>query len=243
MRHRVAALLVVAVLLVAVPAVGLAAIQDTGESVQSQDGQANETAPGQQLSGVVGVGQAELTGDLDQRAFGLRLAEADSQEERAAIIEAKLDEVGERVTALEQRKAELDERRAAGEISEGRYNAEIARLAAATGTAQELTNGSARAAAGLPDELRERRGIDADSIRSVAEQASELRGPEVAERARGIAGENVGRTPMGENRTAGPPGDRSDRPGSGPGNDDRHGGDRDNGTAERTGDIGLEPGE
>jgi hypothetical protein len=240
MRQRVAALLVVAVLLVAVPAVGLAAIQDTGGSVQAQDGQANGTAPGQQLSGVVGVGQTELAGELDQRVFGLRLAEAESQAERAAIIEAKLDEVDERLSALQQRKAELDERRAAGEISEGRYNAEIARLAAASGTAQELTNGSARAAAGLPDDLRQRRGIGPERIQSVAEQARDFRGPEVAERARGIAGENVGRTPMGDNRTVGPPGER---PGNGPGNDGGPGGDRGDGTAERTVDVGLMPAE
>ena len=237
MRQRVVALLVVAVVLVAVPAVGLAAIQDTDGSVQA--GQANETAPGQQLSGVVGVGQTELTGDLDQRAFGLRLADADSQAERAAIIEAKLDEVGERLAGLEQRKAELDERRAAGEISEGRYNAEMARLAAASGTAQELTNGSARAAAGLPADLREQRGIGMERIQSVAEQARDLRGPEVAERARGIAGENVGKTPMGGNRTVGPPDERGGGPGNGPGNEDRRGGDRGDGTAERTGDVGL----
>ncbi|MFW5973767.1 MAG: DUF7096 domain-containing protein [Natrialbaceae archaeon] len=239
MRQRIAALLVVAVLLVAVPAVGLAAIQDTGESAQAQDEQANETAPGQQLSGVVGVGQTELAGDLDQRAFGLELAGADSQEERAAIIDSKLGEIEERLNGLEQRKAELDERREAGEISEGRYNAEMARLAAESGTAGELTNRSARAAGELPEEVRSDRNIGPERVQQVADKANELRGPEVAERARGIAGENVGKTPMGENRTAGPPGERGGQPGDGSMDDDQPGGDRDDGTTNRSVDVGL----
>ena len=61
-------------LLVAVPAVGMAAMSGSGSADQA----ANETAPGERLSGVVGVQEAEIEASLEHRSFSIRLQQTAS---------------------------------------------------------------------------------------------------------------------------------------------------------------------
>lgn len=230
MRRPTLVVVLVVALLVAVPAAGLAAVGGDGtgadEATDAVDEQtngtdaagANETAPGQRLSGVVGVGEAELEGDLSQRAFGIQIANATTAEAQADVVADRIVEAEQRLDTLEQRKAELDRQREAGEISEGKYRAEVSRVAAETETIRQLANRSAQVGEQIPAEIfQERladRGIDADAIGTLMNRANELSGPEVAEIARGIAGPNVGDTPAGDR-----PVDVPERPGdSGPGN-------------------------
>lgn len=241
-------------MLVAVPAIGAAAASDTAmqvnetnetqadevnetqaaetnetqtdETTGTQVNETNVTAPGERLTGVVGVQQAELQGDVDQRTFGVRVAQSASNGTQADVVASQLDDVEQRLVELRERKAELDEQRAAGEISEGRYRAEVAQTAAQIRTAERLTNQSAQVAGQLPTALLDERGVNAERIEQLRANASELTGPEVAEIARGIAGQNAGQRPA----------DAPGGPGAGPADnetDDRRGGPQD----ERPGDT------
>ncbi len=219
-------LAVAAALLVAVPAVGMAVTSEHTEDNQ----EANETAPGEQLSGVVGVGEAELQGDIDQRSFGIQIAQAAGNDTQTADrVADRLGDVEERLNSIEQRKDALDQQRADGEISEGKYRAETARLAAETQTAKGLADRSNATAGELPAEVLEERGINAAAIQALQDRANELSGQEVSEIARTIAGDRVGDTPGGDrpvdigdrggqNETAGDRG--GDRPGGQSADDD-----------------------
>jgi hypothetical protein len=113
-------------------------------------------------------------------------------------VKAQLDDIEQRLTELDERKATLTEARENGTISEGRYRAEMSRVAAETETAKRLANQSENVSQGLPADLLESKGINATAIQTLQERANNLTGPEVAEIARSIAGPKVG----------GPPADR-----------------------------------
>lgn len=187
--------LAVALALVVVPATGAAVLADEGTETVNET---NETAPGERLSGVVGVGEAEFDGDIDKRSFGINIAQAETEDAQADVVAAQLGTIEERLAAFEDRKEALDQQRADGEISNGKYNAEIAKLAAQTQTASELINQSERTAGELPTDLLDERGVDADRIQSLKDRTNELSGPEVAEIARNIAGPTVGETPAAD---------------------------------------------
>lgn len=232
----VLALAVALSMLVAVPAVGLSTGSDDGdvsnqpsESQAANATQASGTAPGEQLSGVVGVQEAELEGDVQQRSFGMKMAHAESQERQAAVVAERLDTVEERLTALEERKATLERQFENGEISDGKYSASMARVAAQTHALQEMTNQSERAAGQLPSHLLEERNVSADRIEMIQRHAGELSGPELSEMARDIAGPKMGHTPVDDRPVEVP--DRPERHGG----DDRHG---DSGADDRHGGPG-----
>ena len=195
--------------LFAVPALGLSSAGETNaQALGQEDIDEDATAPGEQLSGVIGMSEAELEGDLEQRTFGVKMAQAATADAQADIVGTQLAAVEDRLNDLEDQKAELEEKREAGEITEGQYRAGIATLAAQTSSAAQLTNQSEQAAGGLPTELLEERGIDVEGIQTLREQAHELSGPEVADIARDIGGPGVGEHPV-HNRTIGPPGNVS----------------------------------
>lgn len=180
--------------------VALAAIPlGMGGVLASDHGQADEddtesVAPGERLSGVVGVQDAELQGELSDRTYGIKLANAESPEERADVVDEQFDDVEDRLADLEQRLDDLEDAREDGEISEGQYRAEVATIAAEKATA-ERTAESAQATAGeLPDEVLEDREIDLESIDELRERADELGGEAVAEIAQSIAGDAVGQS-------------------------------------------------
>jgi hypothetical protein len=204
MRTRTAfvavALLVAAV--AAVPVAGLAATggQLAADQHNSTNGNAS-VAPGERLSGVVGIQQAELEGEVDERTFGIRVAQAATDESEADAVAEQLGDVQRRLQNLERRKQALEQARANGSLSEGKYRAEMAELAARTQTATELADESANATRGLPADLLESKGINATAIETLKERASQLGGPEVAEIARSIAGNAA---PV----DTGPPGER-----------------------------------
>lgn len=213
----VLALGVATALLVAGPAVGLAALGDGPGSTEAEGVTAeNETgasvSPGERLSGVVGAGQAELDGDLDQRTLGVQIAQAATETARAEVVAVQLESVEQRLADLEQRKATLDQQRATGQMSEGRYQSEITRVAAQSRALEALNNRTGQVAAGLPADLLAERGVDAERIETLRSQARNLSGGEVAEIARNIAG--------GPEMPGGPAGGPPDSPGLGPPDDD-----------------------
>jgi hypothetical protein len=215
--------LAVAAALVAVPAVGLPAVD--GASTANAQAAENGTgvAPGERMSGVVGVGEAEMSASHQQRAFGLQIAQAQTEAAQADAVADRLTDVEQRLDTLEQRRAELEAQHEAGEISDGRYRAEIARIAAQTETLRSLGNQSSQVAQGLPTDLLEQRNVSTERIQQISARASNLTGPEVAEIARGIAGNSIGIVRGGPpvELSVGPPDD--DRPRGPPGGDDRSG--------------------
>jgi len=236
MRSRtilVALALVVGV--AAVPIAGLAATDDVladqhENSTENADGNAS-VAPGERLSGVVGVQEAEIEGEVDERTFGIRVAQAATNESRADVVAQQLRDIEQRLNETEQRKQALEEARANGSISEGKYRAEVAELAARTQTAKELTNESANATQGMPADLLESKGINVTAIQTLQERAQQLTGPEVAEIARSIAGNAA---PV----DAGPPEDRG--PGEAGPPEDGSGGDGAPGDTPSDGEDGDE---
>ena len=257
----------VAVALVGMVPLGAAVTDDlTGDRTADADEPAderNETgsdlAPGERLSGVVGVEQAELEGEVADRAFGLRLADAETDAERAAIIADQLDRNDRRLESVSERRNELHDRRAAGELSEGAYTARTARIGAEIESIKRTTNRSAEATDGIPDHVLQERNVSVDRVDALRDRASSLSGPEVAEMAREIGGNRTG-APMGpphdgrpgagisppgtDTDEPGPPGNGPDSPGS-PGGGAEPGNDGANGTHGEGGPGGssVSPGE
>ncbi|MWV63376.1 hypothetical protein GRS48_00820 [Halorubrum sp. JWXQ-INN 858] len=189
---------------------------DDAEEDDAGSDDANETLPGERLAGVIGVQAAEIDGEIESRSFDRRVAADRDADDRADAIGGALRESEARLDRIERAQADLRERRAAGEITHGEYRARMARLAAETASIQRTTDRSAAAAADLPREALDARGVDDERIGAVRDRANELSGPEVAEIARGIAGPNVG-GPVGA-------GARPDHAGPPTGNETRGGG-------------------
>jgi len=220
-RTTLVAVALVVASMAAVPATGLAASGDQAtDAYQTDDGTTtNETedgnasvAPGERLSGVVGVQEAELEGEVYGRAFGLRVARAATNDSKAGVVGEQVQDLKQRLDGLRERKQELNESRANGSVSEGRYRAEVAELAARTKTVKELANRSENASQGLPAELLESKGINATAIQTLKDRASELSGPQVAKIARSIGGPGAApgdRGPGDRPGQAGPPGNGS----------------------------------
>jgi len=209
----------ISLLVAAVVAVGLLAVGAAGALTQEEpdDG---EIAPGEQLSGVVGVQDAEFEGELNDNAFAVALDRADDNATRASEIATRVNDTETRLTELEERRNRLNAQREAGEISEGEYRARTARLATEVDNAGHQLNRSEAAAAEIPSETLRKNGVNVDAIETLRRNASELSGGEVSEIARSIAGENRGpfRQAAGDragNATAGPDGRPADRPETG----------------------------
>jgi len=212
---RIGTALLVAAMIAAVLAIPLGVAAATGD-----DGDSDQATPGEQLGGVVGVQAAAVDGELDDRTFGQQIANADSDEQRADLINERLNQTEQRIADHEDRLADLQERRDAGEISEGRYQAQLARLEAERANTERSVDRANQTARGLPEDVLAERGISVDRINDLRENARQLGGPETRETAREIAGENV----------TGPiAGDRGDRPGADRPGADRPGADRESG--------------
>jgi hypothetical protein len=185
------------------------------QQTETETATENETVePGAQLSGVVGVQEAELNGDVEERAYGIRIAQANSSDAKAAVVAEQLNRSEQRVAELEERRAELEAARDNGSISNGQYRAQVAQLHAESQTVQRVNNQTNETASELPAETLEANGVNVTAIRTLSERASELSGPETASVARSIAGASVGADarPDGvEDRRGGAENDTEDR--------------------------------
>lgn len=220
----VVAVLVLVGTVAAVPAAGLGQDADDGATGAQTANESNASvAPGERLSGVVGVSEAELEGEVESRAFGLAVARADSDEARAELIAQKVNESRERVENLSEQRERLREARENGSISQGEYAARIAELAARSDNVQRTANDTANASEGLPADLLESKGVNASSIQQLRDNARNLTGQEVAEVARSIAGERPERADRGADGQRG--GDRGGDARDGERDRDRAGGD------------------
>lgn len=181
-----AAVLVVGAMAGAAP-VGLAQDETAGEPHE-------EPRPGERLSGVIGVHDAELNGELEERTFGIRVAKAATDEARADVVIERLNATEDRLEELEDRITELRDDRDRGEITQGQYQAQMARIAAERATIERTASQVDTVAGDLPAALLEDKGINATLIQELRTNASQLGGPEVAEIAQRIAGPDTGQT-------------------------------------------------
>ena len=188
-----------------------------GVSAATSDHTESTTA-GEQLGGVIGVQGAAVDGELADRTFGQQLDNADSDEARAELIAERLNETAQQNENREARLAALEAQREEGEISEGRYNAQVAMLEAERANTERQTDRAGEAARGLPEDVLADRGVDVDRIDEIRTNASRLGGPETSDRAREIAGENVSQ-PIAD--------DRGERPGAEQSTADREQSDQD----------------
>jgi hypothetical protein len=145
-------------------------------------------SPGARLSGVVGVQGAEVRGDVESRAFGIRVAKAATDDAKAEVVAGQLNESERRVDELETDLDELERARASGTISNGAYAARAAEVQAELNNVQRRTDQSAAVARDLPNETLEANGVNVTAIEQLRQRAANLSGPEVAAVARTIAG-------------------------------------------------------
>ena len=216
-RTKLLTTLVVALAVLA-GGVAAAAGPTAAPQVAANDTTTNATAPGAQLAGVVGVQQAEVDSALDNRTFGLRVATADSDAERAAIIAERQNNTRAQLASQTDRLAALREARANGTISNAEYRARVATVAAQAADTKRDAAQLNRTARDLPAAVRERNNINVSAIERLRTDARNLGGPETAAIARSIGGTSA-RNPMagdGRGSPIGTPGaDRANPGGSG----------------------------
>ncbi|MDS0282550.1 DUF7096 domain-containing protein [Haloarcula onubensis] len=216
MQRTTSAVVALCLVVSALAAVPFVMAQETGTEQATENATHDAgVAPGAQLSGIVAVGEAELDGDIEERAYGIRVARANSSDARAAVVADQLDRTDERIATLEQRRQALDRARENGTLSEGEYRARVAALHAESRTAQRMVNRTNETASELPAETLAANGVDVTAIRTLSNRAANLTGPETAAIARSIAGEGVGqpaRPDAANNATSGA--DRGDAAGN-----------------------------
>lgn len=181
----------------------------------SPNASAATAAPGARLAGVVGVQGAEVSAEIESRAFGHRIATAHSNASRAAVLSDELGTAERRLATLRERRRALQSARANGSISDARYRAEVATLAARTRAVGDQLNRTADVSRTLPASVLAARGVNTTAIETLRANARTLTGPEVAAIARSIAGPGAGRgLGVAGNGSTGPP---AVAPGRGPG--------------------------
>lgn len=191
----VALALVVGTALLAGPGAAAPATTATGT-----DG---SVAPGARLAGVVGVGGAEIGGEMEPRSFAAAVEAAETDDARAAAVARQVDRAGVRLDRLDERRSRLVAARANGSIGRDRYRAETARLAAESRSLERVLNRTGAVSGRLPPAALAERGVDSGRIDRLRADAANLTGPEVARIAREIAGPGVGAGPAADGR--GPP--------------------------------------
>ncbi len=193
---RTRTILVAVVVAILLGAAGVVAAQEPDGDVTAEEGEAEvELSFGEEISIAVAAQQNEVRNTVENEAFGIAF---DRNPEEA--VERRSEALRERLNRAEERRAELDERRERDEISERRYNANMAKLSVEGESVNRSADHVLRRA--------EERGVNVENITQLKENARDLTGPEVAEVARGIAGPPEDR--------AGPPaevgGERGERP-------------------------------
>ena len=208
--NRIIVLGIALALAVALVAVPLGAAQTAGIVADDEDDEP-DVEPGEHLAGVVGVQGAELDGEVTDRAVGIAVAKAATNESaQADLVADRLGDVEERLDAIETRQAELEAARSDGEISEGQYRAQMARQNAEAAGTDRLIDHLNETANGLPAEALAERGVDVAAIHEANDRAAAA-----LETGPGLGVGPSFNDPPGQ--SGGPSGPPSDTPGGPPG--------------------------
>jgi hypothetical protein len=149
-------------------------------------------APGERLAGTVGVERAAVAGEIEGRAFGQRMAAANSNDSRAAIVAAHIGDLQTRLDELQAERTALRTAYENGSLSHGQFRARMAQLHAEQRALQWRANHTQHVAGQLPAEARQHHGVNVTALHMVRSQAANLTGPQVAAMARSIAGPGAG---------------------------------------------------
>lgn len=174
----------------AVDADGRENATEIGVTVENEtvpDENETDVPPGEQLAGLSQIVHAELEGDLEGRAFGQRIAQAATAQQRAEVVAEQRESIESRLDELE---ADSDD------------PARNARLQ----TLEDLSERSAAATDDLPAEAREANGIDREEFEQLQQRAAASRndrGPPA-----GVGPDNAG-APDDSGEGEGPPADRA----------------------------------
>lgn len=211
------ALVVAALFVTPAAALGLGGSPQAAQATTTAQGNTTATnatiQPGEQLAGVVGVQGAEIDGEIEGRAYGHAVAAARNNNSKASVVADQVERLETRLTELRERRDSLQEAHANGSLQGGQYRAQMATVAARIGQVERQLNQSQQFANGLPENARSAAGLNVSALETLRTQAHEMRGGEVAEIARSVAGRGVGRGPA---HAGGPP---ADAPGQGNGPD------------------------
>jgi len=221
-----AVLVVVVAALFVTPAAALSLPGQTAQQTATNE----SIQPGAQLSGVVSVGQAELDGAVEGRAFGQAIASADTNESKAGVVAERMPGLENRLGDLREQREQLQAAYENGSLDRSTYEARTTAVAARIQQVERQLNRSHAVAVALPEQARDRAGVNVTAIERLRTQAGEMRGGEMAEIARGIAGPRVGMG-MPDTSRGGPPagvpgnwtGPGAGGPPAGPGPSDGHG--------------------
>lgn len=167
--------------------------QTAEEPAQERDDDpGDDLAPGEHLGSVVGVQQAELDGEVSERAYGMKIESAQSDSDRASVANEQLTHIENRLDELETVREELDAAYENDEISDGEYRAKLAITVAEQRTIERLANNTAATVEQLDDDLLTEHGIDADEARASVDRANTLDGVDVSKLVHSIVGDRVG---------------------------------------------------
>lgn len=152
----------------------------------------DDDAPGARLAGVVGVQGAEVRSEVATRSLDRRLANADSNSSKAAVVADSAASIEERLAELRERRQDVENAYENGSISRAVYEARMATIAAESNALQAQANRTSEAAETLPADVLRDAGINVTAIQHLAQNASELGGGAAAEAAQNIAGRGAG---------------------------------------------------
>jgi hypothetical protein len=199
--RRLGTIVMAVALVAAVVAVPLGVAASVSDHDRQNEPETEPTAPGEQLAGIVGVQSAAVDGELSERTYGVKIANAQTNESKADVVTERLTEIEQRLTDHETRLDELNAEREAGNISEGTYRAKVATVSAEKANTERAAERAGETARQLPETVLAERGINVTAIEALRTNARDLGGPETAEIARSIGGERANATRTG-NRPA-----------------------------------------
>lgn len=133
-----------------------------------------DMAPGARLAGEIGVRDAELEGDVESRAFEIRVERADSPEARAQIVSDRVAESREKLETLERRRSTIRAALENGSMTRDEYRARRAMIAARAQTQLSILVRAEEIVDGLPTLILADVGIDLTTIRSLQSRARAL---------------------------------------------------------------------
>lgn len=162
---------------------------------------------GAEVSSFMQASDAETQAEVDDETFENRLNRTTDPQERRALIEQRQDRLEERNQGLRAQRDTLNESKA-----DVRNRALATRIVVGSAGLERSVNGTERAATAV--------GMDTERLNALRSSARELRGPDVAEMARGAAGPPgvAPAGPLGNGNGAGGP---TDGPPESPGNEEQ----------------------
>lgn len=193
-----AALVLVASVAAAVSVVGAAGGPDAGQARAASGGGVAPAAtnwsaplPGSQYASVVSAQGAEVESTYYDQAFSVRLANATTNDSRAAVVASEVTAIRARLTQLESRRAALAN--ASDEaLEDGEESARVTQLVAQSRALAGRIDRVEAVAATLPQPVRERYDVTASTFSSLRDRADALTTREMEETATQLAGEDVG---------------------------------------------------